>query len=555
MSKQQPPEQQKQKQQKSNDWMAGVSGFFGKVQQNFAKQQEQGRIAKEAKEAGKIWDSKGKEWVFYLLDEEWNELMEQEKELKFNTAGSNSSSGEGGDLAEERKVKDREYYELLGVSTNATEGEIKKAYYKKARLCHPDKNPDDPQAQHKFQELGQAYNILSNEQLRAAYDKNGKSETNGDENQQNIDPMVFFNVMFGSTLVEPYIGELWIAHTADSMMKDQGMEGMEEMELLEEEERQAIMEEKYEKMQTESEFKKKKRQVTCAKNLRSRISAYEAIDSTTTTTTTPTQTPEQVKELKQAFVQSCHDEAVQIAQGSQGDLYCQTIGFALQVSAEEYLGFQTSFFGLGGHLARSKHNASAFGGNMKLIGAGIKAASAGSRAMHNAEQLQKDMEEKGALDEQQAAEQMASSIGDSLPAFLEFAWAINKRDIQSTLQKVCKKLFDDAGVPKEVRLLRAQAVRLLGREFYRVGVAAAKLNNKSSMTADDIKAQLSVAAMTTMAHSQGQEITKEDQEELMKQAKREMGGKGGAATAPSEADTEEFEFVDNDSTTEASSKA
>jgi curved DNA-binding protein CbpA len=471
--------------------------------------------------------------------------MEKEKELKLSgsTVGSSGSSdASGGNVAEERKVKDREYYELLAVSTNATEGEIKKAYYKKARLCHPDKNPDDPQAQQKFQELGQAYNVLSNEQMRAAYDKNGKSETNGEENQMNIDPMVFFNVMFGSTLVEPYIGELWIAGTADSFMKDQGMEGMEEMELLEEEERRAIMEEKYEKMQTESEFKKKKRQVMCAKNLRSRISSYEAIDPNT-------QTPEQVKELQQAFVHSCHDEAVQIVQGSQGDLYCQTIGFTLQVSAEEYLGFQTSLFGLGGHLARSRHNASAFGGTMKLVGAGIKAASAGSRAMQNAEQLKKDMEEKGELDEQQAAEQMASSIDDSLPAFLEFAWAINKKDIQSTLQQVCKKLFDDAGVPKEVRLQRAQAVRLLGREFNRVGMAAAKLN-KSSMSADDIKAQLSVAAMTTMAHSQGQEITKEDQEELMKQARREMSGKGAAP--PTEA--EDQEFVDNGTTAEASSR-
>jgi hypothetical protein len=130
-----------------------------------------------------------------------------------------------------------------------------------------------------------------------------------------------------------------------------------------------------------------------------------------------------------------------------------------------------------------------------------------------------------------------------------FTVAINKKDIQSTLQQVCKKLFDDASVPKEMRLQRAQAVRLLGREFSRVGVAAAKLN-KSKMSADDIKAQLSVAAMTTMARSQGQEITKEDQEELMKQARREMSGKGAAP--PSQADDEEF--WDDDAPTEASNR-
>ena len=56
-----------------------------------------------------------------------------------------------------------------------------------------------------------------------------------------------------------------------------------------------------------------------------------------------------------------------------------------------------------------------------------------------------------------------------------------------------------------------------------MGVAAAKLN-KSKMSADDIKAQLSVAAMATMAKAQGQEMTKEDQEEMMRQAKQQMEG-------------------------------
>merc|ERR1719223_951558 len=122
---------------------------------------------------------------------------------------------------EEKNVKDREYYDLLAVSTNATQGEIKKAYYKEARKVHPDKCPDDPDAATKFQALGQAYQILSNEQTRAAYDKNGKPENeNADALASEIDPTVFFNVMFGSTLVEPYVGELWIASVADVMMKD-----------------------------------------------------------------------------------------------------------------------------------------------------------------------------------------------------------------------------------------------------------------------------------------------------------------------------------------------
>ena len=502
----------------SSDPLAGIGKGFGKflgsMQRGMAAKQEEWRAANEAKDVGKVWDPKEKKWKFYFLDQEWEELLEKEKTMskKDSTGAAGTSHGQ-----DERDVKDREYYDLLGVSTNANAGEIKKAYYKKARLCHPDKNPDDPEAAAKFQVLGQAYNTLSNEQLRANYDKNGKSETGDGENANNMDPMVFFNVMFGSTLVEPYIGELWIAHTADSMLKDDSMAGMsmEEYENLDEETKSKMMEEKLNTMQQESEFKKAKRQVSCAKNLRDKVRDYEDIDFRNSKKKDDLQQQLNV----QAFVAKCHEEAVQIAQGAQGDLYLKTIGFSLEVSAEEYLGFEDSFLGLGGHLARTQQNLSSFNGNMALLGAGLKAATAGAKAMQQAEELQKDMAESGQeIDQDKVAQVMQGNIDDSLPAFLEFAWAINKRDIQSTLKGVCKKLFEDASVPKEIRLRRAEGVRVLGKEFRLVGEAAAKLN-KSKMSADDIKAQLSVAAMATMAKAQGQEMTKEDQEEMIKQAK------------------------------------
>ena len=76
-------------------------------------------------------------------------------------------------------MEKRDYYEVLGVDKSASADEIKKAYRKKAIQYHPDKNPGDKEAEEKFKEAAEAYEVLSNPDKRARYDQFGHAGVSG----------------------------------------------------------------------------------------------------------------------------------------------------------------------------------------------------------------------------------------------------------------------------------------------------------------------------------------------------------------------------------------
>src|SRR3989440_7841165 len=96
-------------------------------------------------------------------------------------------------------TKKRDYYEVLGVTRSAPEEEIKRAYRKLAVKFHPDKNPDDPHAEEKFKELGEAYDVLMDADKRAAYDPFGHAafEQGGGFRGGFHDPFDIFREVFG----------------------------------------------------------------------------------------------------------------------------------------------------------------------------------------------------------------------------------------------------------------------------------------------------------------------------------------------------------------------
>ncbi|KAG8932838.1 hypothetical protein FRC01_012171 [Tulasnella sp. 417] len=103
-------------------------------------------------------------------------------------------------------VKETAYYDTLGVNTDVNDIDLKKAYRKKAIEFHPDKN-NAPDAEDKFKEISKAYQVLSDPNTRAVYDKNGKATVEGMGNLEQ-DPSAFFAKVFGGHRFYNLIGEI-----------------------------------------------------------------------------------------------------------------------------------------------------------------------------------------------------------------------------------------------------------------------------------------------------------------------------------------------------------
>ncbi|KAH7913843.1 X-domain of DnaJ-containing-domain-containing protein [Hygrophoropsis aurantiaca] len=122
-----------------------------------------------------------------------------------------------------------EYYDLLGVAVDVNDTDLKKAYRKAAFKYHPDKNPS-PDAEEKFKDISKAYQVLSDSNLRAVYDKNGKTMVDSQSSEMH-DAAGFFANVFGGERFRDYIGEISLmkemTSVATTIMTDEERAEME----------------------------------------------------------------------------------------------------------------------------------------------------------------------------------------------------------------------------------------------------------------------------------------------------------------------------------------
>uniref|UniRef100_A0A7S0ZH52 J domain-containing protein n=2 Tax=Timspurckia oligopyrenoides TaxID=708627 RepID=A0A7S0ZH52_9RHOD len=341
-------------------------------------------------------------------------------------------------------VKDPRLYELLGVEVGtSSESKLKKAYYRKARDCHPDKNLDDKDATERFQQLGEAYQILNNGESRELYNKLGynaykKRHASGGD---MVDPTVLFTMLFGSERFKDYFGTLRLAAHVSEESDENGEDSAQDEK---------------EKAKADEEAQLAREQELTLK-LISKVGVW-------------------VDGSHRQFSEWAQKEAEELLETPFGGPMLVVLGTMYREQAEIYLGRQ-SMMGFGGVASSFRHSTGIFGSQIRTTVSAIQ-------AMRRQEQLQAYMQRTSESDdpeEPNSAEHRETSGVDSpntdsvenptkreedaahvavktLIDMLELVWQVTAMDIQATSDSVSKTVLsgNDLGEASEQDLRDAR---------------------------------------------------------------------------------------------------
>ena len=417
-------------------------------------------------------------------------------------------------------VVDTAYYDILEIRPEASELEIKKAYRKMAIIHHPDKNPNDELAHERFQQIGEAYQVLSDKDLRKRYDQFGKDQAIPDAGFE--DPAEFFTTIFGGEAFFDLIGEI-------SLIKDltKTMEIATREEEEEEEEKKKhdvdnvtfatsdlnINNEKKADQKSPStsgtstsgtstsgtstsgtstpnpylqqltdgseanlaqnnssnEKKKKKDKSSLSKEQKEELEQYEQERKLARQERVNTLVKKLVDRISvwtetdkgeavtNAFREKTRIEAENLKMESFGIELLHAIGTTYHMKGTTMLKTHKSFLGIGGFFSKVKEKGTLAKETWNTISSALDAQSS-MQEMAKAE-------EKGG--DEWTTERKMEMERTLLGKILAAAWNGSRFEVQSILREVCDNTLNDKSVPLTKRIERAQALVIMGSIFKR----------------------------------------------------------------------------------------
>ncbi|KAJ2394003.1 DnaJ-like protein [Coemansia sp. RSA 2559] len=351
-----------------------------------------------------------------------------------------------------------EYYDWLEITPAATQAELKKKYYVLALKYHPDKNPS-AEAEEKFKQISEAYQVLSDPKLRKQYNELG-AEKNRDESAA-IDPTFFFNQLFGGERFVSVIGELNIISelsqvAEEAMNEDETPESISGLAIAEnsslsEKEKEKMLykaeknkrREELNKKRMEAEERNKVRIKELSDNLKQKLSIYvenTEADPATALAAWEAQTVAEAEDLK---VESMGVELL------------HTIGGIYRMQAKKYLEKQEFLGGFRGVYHSFKETGQFMSGAYSTIKSAID-------LQRTYAELAKAEENNISAEEKQRLEEAAAKKA------IHVLWKSGRLEIENILRETCNVVLHDKLADKKVLKRRAIALKTMGDVYANV---------------------------------------------------------------------------------------
>ncbi|KAF4622129.1 hypothetical protein D9613_009098 [Agrocybe pediades] len=389
-----------------------------------------------------------------------------QKQAGSNAQSSSSSSTQrkGRKIGTQERPLETGYYDILGVPVTATTDDIKKAYRRLAIKHHPDKNPDDPDAEARFKDIAIAYQTLSDDALRRKYNEFGPKESAPEGGY--VDPEEVFGAIFGGERFVPIIGHISLARdmktalqeaedaegdedeppSSGQRLKDaKGRDILSPEEKARKEEKEKIKAEKDKQKSAEKAAARAERVNKLVENMERKLSIF-----------TESATGPGDPDVTRSWKTICELEAEELKRESYGVELLQTIGFVYVSKAKHHLATNQTFLGVGGWLHNVQGKYHVFSETVSTLRAAIELKSVFDQIQAAEKAGNLSPEDKKRLEEQAAEKGLQALFKGT------------KLEVESILREVCERILEDPTIDRQKSQLRAVALQLLGEAYMNV---------------------------------------------------------------------------------------